>query len=68
MKKALYALLLATLMVFMVPLSSYAGHSRVYGGVNITVGHPGWRGHYGGGGTGLTAHGDHVSIGGAQSW
>ena len=48
MKKALYALLLATLMVYMVPLSSYAGRSHVSGGVSITVGHPGWRGYYGG--------------------
>jgi hypothetical protein len=48
MKKLLYALLLATLMVIMVPLSSYARHSDVRGGLSITVGHPGWRGYHGG--------------------
>jgi hypothetical protein len=50
MKKTIPILLLATLMVFMVPLSSYAGHSHVYGSVNIGVGYHGayHGGYYGG--------------------
>jgi hypothetical protein len=46
MKKTIYALVLATLMVFMVPLSSYAAHPGAHGSVNIALGHSGWRGHY----------------------
>jgi hypothetical protein len=46
MKKATYAILLATLMVFLVPLSGYTAHSGVHGNVGITLGHPGWRSHY----------------------
>lgn len=48
MKKVMYILLLATLVLFTVPLPSYAGHSGAYAGANFTVGHAAWRGYHGG--------------------
>lgn len=48
MKKFIYIFLLATLVLFMVPLSSYAGYSRVHARANFTVRHAAWRGYHGG--------------------
>jgi hypothetical protein len=55
MKKFIFIYLFVTLILLMVPLSSYAGTyvgyaggHHGYAGTNITVGYYGWGGHYGG--------------------
>jgi hypothetical protein len=48
MKKIMCVFLLVIAMLFVFPLSSYAGHPGVHGGASIRVGHVAWRGHYGG--------------------
>jgi hypothetical protein len=48
MKKIVYAFILAIALFWMIPMSSYAGHSGVYVGTNIRMGYPGYGGHYGG--------------------
>lgn len=46
MKKLICAAFLAIAMLLAVPLSGYAGGPRVYFGVNVGMGHPGyWKGH-----------------------
>jgi hypothetical protein len=48
MKKIMLVFLLAIAMLFVIPLSSYAGHPGVHVGTHVRVGHVGWRGYYGG--------------------
>jgi hypothetical protein len=48
MNKIICVFLLIAAMLFIIPASSYAEHSRFQVGATIRVGHAGWRGFHGG--------------------